>query len=134
VLLTATAPARRGIAVAMRVGLVVTVRVGGRSTRRVEVIATRVRPTPGGGRLIAVTLANRGERIESIGGASLAVTLERRGRIVGRFRFVRRQLLPHTRAVVAFRTRPTVHGPVVARIMIVRPDGRTTARTFRLRL
>jgi hypothetical protein len=27
-----------------------------------------------------------------------------------------------------------VHGPVVARVAIVRPDGGTTARTFRLRL
>ena len=134
VLLTATAPARKGIAVAMRVGLVVTVRVDGRSIRRVEVIATRVRPAAGGGRLIAVTVANRGQRIESIGGARLVVTLVRRGRIIGRFRAGRRQLLPHTRAVVAFRTRSTIHGSVVARIAIVRPDGRTTARTFRLRL
>ena len=134
VLLTATAPARKGIAVAMRVGLVVTVRVSGRSIRRVEVVAARARAAPRGGRLIAVTVANRGERIESIGGARLAVTLLRRGRIIGRFRVARRLLLPHTRAVVAFRTRAAVHGPVAARVAIVRPDGGTTARTFRLRL
>jgi hypothetical protein len=134
VLLTATAPARKGIAVAMRVGLVVTVRVSGRSIRRIEVVAARARAAPRGGRLIAVTVANRGERIESIGGARLAVTLLRRGRIIGRFRVARRLLLPRTRAVVAFRTRAAVHGPVVARVAIVRPDGGTTARTFRLRL
>ena len=133
VLVTATAPAGRGIAVAMRVGLVVTVRVGGRSIRRVEIVAARARGVPGGGRLVAVTVANRGERIESIGGARLAVTLERRGRIIGRFRVPRRQLLPHTRAVVAFRVRSSARGPVVARVAIVRPDGRTAARAFRLR-
>ncbi len=123
VLLTATAP-----------GGVVTVRVGGRSIRRVEVVAARTQPAPGGGRLVAFTVANLGERVETIGGARLAVTLARRGRIIGRFRVPRRQLLPHTRTVVAFRTRSAVHGPVVARIAIVRPDGRTSARTFRLRL
>lgn len=134
VLLTATAPAAKGIEVGMRVGLVVTVRVGGRSIRRVEIVAARTRTAPGGGRLVAVTVANRGERIEPIGGERLAVTLVRRGRIIGRFRVAQRELLPHTRAVVAFRTRPVVRGPIVARVAIVRPDGRTIARTFRLRL
>lgn len=134
VLLTATATAGKGIAVGMRVGLVVIVRVSGRTTRRVDVVSARARAAPGGRRLIAVTVANRGERIETIGGARLAVTLVRRGRIIGRFRIARRQLLPHTRAVVVFRTRAAVHGPVVARVAIVRPDGRTTGRTFRLRL
>ncbi len=134
VLLTATASGGKGIAVAMRVGLVVTVRIGGRSIRRVEVVAVRSRAAPGGRRVIAVTVANRGERIESIGGAPLAVTLVRRGHIIGRFRVARRQLLPHSRAVVTSRTRSTVHGPVVARVSLVRPDGRTTTHTFRLRL
>ena len=134
VLLTATAPAAKGIAVAMRIGLVVTVRVGGRSIRRVEIVAARTGAAPGGGSLVAVTVANQGERIESIGGEHLAVTLVRRGRIIGRFRVAQRELLPHTRAVVAFRTGPVVRGPVVARVAIVRPDGRITTRAFRLRL
>jgi hypothetical protein len=134
VLLTATAPVGKAIAVGMRIGLVVTVRVGGRTTRRVEVVAARARAAPGGGRLIAVTVANRGGRIESIGGARLTATLVRRGRVIGRFRVARRQLLPHTRAVIVFRSASAVHGPVVTRIAIVRPDGRTTTRTFRLRL
>jgi hypothetical protein len=134
VLLTATAPVGKAIAVGMRIGLVVTVRVGGRTTRRVEVVAARTRAAPGGGRRIAVTVANSGGRIESIGGARLTATLVRRGRVIGRFRVARRQLLPHTRAVVVFRSPAAVHGPVVTRVAIVRPDGRTTTRTFRLRL
>jgi hypothetical protein len=134
VLLTATAPGGKGIAVGMRVGLVVTVRVSGRSIRRVEVVAARARSAPGGARLIAVTVANRGGRIESIGGARLAVTLMRRGRVIGRFRVARRPLLPHTRVIVVFRQRSVVRGVVVARVAIARPDGRMTARRFRLRL
>ncbi|HEY8644776.1 MAG TPA: hypothetical protein VIL77_02740 [Gaiellaceae bacterium] len=135
VLLTATAAAGKGIAIGMRVGLVVTVRVGGRSIRRVEVVAARIRQAPGGaGRLIAVTVANRGARIESIGGARLAVTLLRRGRVIGCFRVARRPLLPYTRAVVTIRCRAVVRGVLVARVAIVRPDGRTAARRFRLRM
>ena len=134
VLLTATASGSKGIAVDMRVGLVVTVRIGGRSIRRVEVVAVHTRAARGGRRLIAITVANLGERIESIGGGRLAVTLVRRGRIIGRFRVARRQLLPHSRAVVAYGTRSMVRGPVVARVSLARPDGRTTTRMFRLRL
>jgi hypothetical protein len=130
VLVTALAPTGNGIAVGMRVGLVVTVRVPGPSLRRVEVVAARARP---GGRLIDVTVANRGGRIESIGGAQLAVTLIRRGRVIGRFRVARRPLLPHTRAVFTIRCR-TVRGALVAQVAIVRPDGRTAARRFPLRL
>jgi hypothetical protein len=136
VLVTATTtPAGKRIAVGMRVGLVVTVRVDGRGVRRVEVVAARARAAPGGRRLIAVTVANRGDRIESIGGARLAVTLTRRGRVLGRVPIVRpRPLLPHTRAVVTFRWRPVVRGVVIARVAIVQPDGKTSARGFRLRM
>jgi hypothetical protein len=134
VLLVATEPGGKGIAVAMRVGLVVTVRVSGRSIRRVEVVTARARPTPGIGRLIAVTIANRGDRIELIGGRRLAVTLLRRGHAVGRCQGARRALLPRTRAVVTVRCRAAVRGPFVARVAIVRPDGRTAARSFRLRM
>lgn len=130
VLLTANARAGKGIAVAMRVGLTVTVRVSGRSIRRLEVVSARARAS----RLIAVTIANRGNRIESIGGTRLAVTLLRGGRTVGRLRCARRALLPHTSAVVTFRSRAGIHGAVVARIAVVQPGGGTTARRFRLRL
>jgi hypothetical protein len=134
VLLAATAPSGKTIAVAMRVGLVVTVRVSGRSIRRVEVVAARARPTAGVGRLIAVTIANRGDRIESVGGTRLAVKLARRGRAAGRCQGPRRALLPHTSAVVTVRCRAAGHGGVVARIALLRPDGKTATRSFRLHL
>jgi hypothetical protein len=135
VLLTAMAPARKGVAVELRVGLVVTVRVAGRRVRRLEVVAARAKRLPGGrGRLISVTVANRGDVIESLGGARLEVTLLRRGRAIAHFRGVRRKVLPRSRAVVSFRCRAPSGGDVVARIAVARPGGGVAARTFRLRL
>jgi tellurite resistance protein len=46
----------------------------------------------------------------------------------------RRPLLPRTQAIVVFRQRSVLHGVVVARVAIARPDGRMTARSFRLRM
>ncbi|HEX4679323.1 MAG TPA: hypothetical protein VH210_09025 [Gaiellaceae bacterium] len=135
VLVTATAPSKTAIAVEMRVGLVVTVRVAGRMTRRVEVIAARVRHLPGKrGRVVLVTVANRGDVIESIGGAQLGVTLLRRGRAVARFRVPRRKVLPRTSAVVRFRWPAHIRQGLVARIAVARPGGGTTTRAFRLKL
>jgi hypothetical protein len=129
VLLTAFAPGRKGIAVGIRLGVVVTVRVPGRRLRRLAVLAAHARA-----RLLSVTVANRGDVIESIGSASLRVALLRRGRTVARFRATRRQLLPHTRAVLRFRLRTSVRGAVVARITVTQPSGATSAQRFPLRL
>jgi hypothetical protein len=135
VLVTATARSKRAIAVEMRVGLVVTVRVAGRTIRRVEVIAAHVRRLPGTrGRLVLVTLANRGDVIESIGGARLKVTLLRHGRTVARARVPRRKVLPHTSAVVRFRWPARIRQSLVARIAVVGPGGGTVTRAFRLKL
>jgi hypothetical protein len=134
VLLTATKLKRKGLAVAMRVGLVVAVRVSGRSIRRVEALAARARPTPRGGRLIAVTIANRGDRIESIGGSALELSLSRRGRVLARLHGARRKLLPRTRAVVTFHVPPRIRGDVLARVTVTRPGGKAAARRFLLRL
>jgi hypothetical protein len=134
VLVTATKLNRKGIVVAIRVGLVVAVRVSGRSIRRVEVLTARARPAPRGGRLVAVTIANRGDRIESIGGSALKLSLVRRGRVLARLRGVRRKLLPRTRAVVTFHVPPRIRGEVVALVAIARPVGKPVARRFPLRL
>jgi hypothetical protein len=135
VLVTATVRSKTAIAVAMRVGLVVTVRVAGRRIRRVEVIAAHVTHLAGRrGRLVLVTVANRGDVIESIGGAQLEVTLLHHGRTVAQLRVPRRKVLPRTSAVVRFRWPTHVRQGLVARIAVVRPGGRTTTRTFRLKL
>jgi hypothetical protein len=134
VLLTATGLNRKGIAVAMRVGLVVAVRVSGRSIRRVEVLTARARRTPLGGRLIAVTIANRGDRIESIGGSALELSLAQRGRVLARFHGIKRKVLPRTRAIVTFHVPPRIRGDVVAFVTVRRPGGKAVARRFPLRL
>lgn len=136
VLVTATvARSKTAIAVEMRVGLVVTVRVAGRRIRRVEVIAAHVRRLPGKrDRLVLLTVANRGDVIESIGGAQLEITLLRHGRTVARLRLPRRKLLPRTSAVVKFRWPAHIRQGLVARIAVARPGGGTTTRAFRLKL
>jgi hypothetical protein len=135
VLVTATVRSKTAIAVELRVGLVVTVRVAGRRIRRIEVIAADVRRLPGTrGHRILVTVANRGDVIESIGGAQLKVTLLRRGRIVGRLRVRPRKVLPHTSAVVRFPWPVHIRHGLVVRIALARPGGGTTTRTFRLKL
>ena len=129
VLLTAQARGRKGVAVGMRIGLVVTVRVDGRLLRRVEVVSLRARHS-----LIVVTIANRGNVIEPVGGAHLQVLLWRAGRIVSRLQGGPRMLLPRTRAVVGFRLRKQTHGPLVAQVRLDRLGGRVATRNFPLRL
>jgi hypothetical protein len=136
VLLTATAPAAGRMAVQMRIGLVVTVRVKGRRISRMTVVSARSRRPPGRGRgsLIDVTLANRGNVIEALAGTRLRVILIRRGRVVARLRPGRRKVLPRTSALVAVRYRGRLRGPVTARVELAQPGGRTAQRSFHLRL
>jgi hypothetical protein len=129
VLLTAFAPGRKGIAVGIRLGVVVTVRVPGRTLRRLAIVAAHARSG-----LFSVTVANRGDVIESVGAASLRIALLRGGRTIARLRGTRRQLLPHTRAVLSFPLRAAVQGPLVARVTLMQPSGAMSARRFPLRL
>ncbi|HEV7641191.1 MAG TPA: hypothetical protein VGO39_10035, partial [Gaiellaceae bacterium] len=112
----------------------VAVRVSGRSIRRVEVLRARARRTPLGGRLVTVTIANRGDRIESIGGSALELSLAQRGRVLARLRGIRRKVLPRTRAVVMFHVPARIRGDVVAFVTVRGPGGNATARRFPLRL
>jgi hypothetical protein len=135
VLLTATAPSAKGVAIQLRVGVVVTVRVKGRLVHRVEVTAARLRRRPlQRSRLIELTFANRGNVIESIGGPRLRITLLRRGRVIARLPAARRKVLPHTAALVVVRYRGRSHGPATIRVTLPKPGGRTAVRSFTLRL
>jgi hypothetical protein len=135
VLLTATTPSAKGVAIELRVGVVVTVRVKGRLVHRIEVTAARLRRRPPRrGRLIELTLANRGNVIEWIGGSRLRITLLRRGRVIAHLETGRRKVLPHTAAVVVVRYRGRSHGPATIRVVLPRPGGRTAVRSFPLRL
>jgi hypothetical protein len=136
VLVTATVRSKAAIGVEMRVGLVVTVRVPGRRIRRIEVVAAHVRRLPGRrDRIVVVTVANRGDVIESIGGAGLKITLLRHGRTVARLRVPRRKLLPRSSALLRLRwpAHLPAHQAVVARIAVVGPGGGRTTRAFWLK-
>jgi hypothetical protein len=131
-LLTATVPGSKGVAVGMRVGLVVTVAVKGRLTRHVAVVAVHGRREPGGRSLVSVTLVNRGDVIESVGGPLFQVRLSRHGRVLARPRVARRKILPRSTAVLTFRCR--ARGVVVVRIVPGSTGRHAPARSFRLRM
>jgi hypothetical protein len=133
VLLSAVAPSSRGVVVRMRIGLVVSVRVAGLVVHRVAVLGARVRRF-GRDRLLELTLANRGNVIETIGAGRLRVTLLQRGRAVAHYLAGRRELLPRTSGLVRLRYRGRVHVVMTARIELWGTAHHWAVRRFRLRL
>ncbi len=133
VLLTATAPAARGIPVRMRVGIAVTVRVPGTVVRRLVVHALRVRRV-GRRRLVELTLVNRGNVIEAIRGTRLTVVLRRRGRVVARLLVRPQLLLPRTIGIVVVGYGGRVRGRVTAQPVLRGAGAPVIARRFPLRL
>ncbi len=135
VLLTTRPVARAGLAVRMRLGVVVVVRVPGRIVHRLGAVRLRVRRA-GRTRLLDVLLANRGNVTETIGPRCTALTLRRGRRILARLHPVRRNLLPHATGLVEFRYRGAARGRVTAHV-VARPGprcGKAQPRTFVVRL
>jgi hypothetical protein len=123
-LLLASRPLARGaVAVRMRLGIVVLVRVPGRVVHRLALTALRAHR-----RVLTLTLVNRGNVTETLLGRALTVTLWRRGRLVVRLHALSREVLPRTRAVLELRYRGRLRGPVVARAELGK-----LRRTFHLR-
>jgi hypothetical protein len=113
VLLTSRPPARRGVPVRLRLGVVVVVRAPGKIVRRVSAISLHVRRA-GKARVLGLLLANRGTVTESVGGSCTLLWLHRSGRILARLRAVERRILPHTRGLVEFVYRGRLRGRVQA--------------------
>ena len=113
VLLTSRPPARRGVPVRLRLGVVVVVRAPGKVVRRVSAISLHVRRA-GKARVLGLLLANRGTVTESVGGSCTLLWLHRSGRILARLRAVERRILPHTRGLVEFVYRGRLRGRVQA--------------------
>jgi hypothetical protein len=109
----------------MRLGVRVSVRVPGNIVRRVAVRGLRVRRR-GRSRSLDVTVANLGDVIET---SAVTIVLSGRGR-VERVHAELREVLPHTRAILAARYSGRLRGRVLARVEV---DG-TARRSFRLRL
>jgi len=121
VLLTMQPPRAAGVAVRMRIGVVVFVRVAGRIVHRLELGALKVRR-----RVLEAAIANRGNVVERV---RVRVSLWRGGHVLIRLRPVARTLLPHSWGIERFRYRGLWRGWVTARV-----EAGALRRTFRIRL
>jgi hypothetical protein len=111
-LLLASRPlVRSAVAVRMRLGVVVVLRVPGRIVHRLRVLAVRAR-----GRLVTVRLANQGNVTELLEGGQVVLTLWHRGHLLAQLAAAPRELLPGAAGILEYRYRGPVHGLVVARL------------------
>lgn len=135
VLLTTRPRPGRTLAVRLRIGIVVVVRVPGRIVRRLVPLGLRVRRA-GRVRLLELRVANRGNITETLSRRCLSVSLRRRGREVARLRPIARQFLPRSSGLAEIRYAGRLRGWVTVRVGPSRrpPCGRVLPRTFRIRL
>jgi hypothetical protein len=122
VLLFTTGPSRTaGVAIRMRIGVVVFVRVAGKIVHQLELRRVEVRR-----RVLEATVANRGNVVER---TRVLVTVSRSGHVLARLRSARRTFLPHSRGIERIRCPSRLRGWVTARI-----EAGTIRRTLRVRL
>jgi hypothetical protein len=135
VLLTTRPRRRSGVAVKMRLGIVVVVRVPGVIVRRLELLGLRV-GRAGRARLLELSVANRGNITEALDRTCLSVSLRRRGRELARLSPAARDLLPRTIGIVEIRYRGRLRGRITARVEHSgrAPCGRGLRRTFPIQL
>jgi hypothetical protein len=133
VLLTTRPWRSAGVAVRMRIGVVIVVRAPGRVVRSVAVRGLRLRRV-GRARTLEVVLANRGNVTETLDAGRIRLTLVRKGSRSS-VRPVMRELRPRTNGVVQFRYRGRLAGWVTARVRLTLEPGRPViSRTFRVKL
>jgi hypothetical protein len=132
--LLSTRPLGRGrVAVRVRMGVVVVVRVPGSVVRRLQL--RRLRVVRGRRRALELLVANRGNVTESLEGARAVVSLTRSGRRVATLVASRRDVRPRTRGIVEFRFRGHARGRMTVRVVIPGEPGRSALRrTYRIRL
>jgi len=117
-----TQPARgSGVAIRMRIGVVVFVRIAGRIVHRLELGALRVRR-----RTFEVVVSNRGNVVERV---HVRILLLRGSHVLARLDSAGRTLLPHSRAIERFRRSSRLRGPMTARVEVGEVQ-----RNFRIRL
>jgi hypothetical protein len=133
VLLTTRPRRGRGVAVRMRIGVVVVVRTPGRIVRRVALGGLRVRRS-GRARVLELGLANRGNVTETIDGVCLRVWIAR-GSARARLRHEVRDLRPRTSGIVQVPYRGRLRGWTTVRVEFVgEPGRRHVIQTFRVKL
>jgi hypothetical protein len=132
VLFTTRRRVRDGLAVRVRMGVVVVVRAPGEVVRRLALRGLRAVRT-GQGRLLELVVVNRGNVTELLARGRTVVSVERDGRRLARLTAKTRSLRPGTRGVLRFPIRRRLAGTVLARVDLVVEDGRIQ-RVYRLRL
>lgn len=132
VLLTTRRRVQDGVAVRMRMGVVVVVRAPGAVVRRLELRGLRV-VRRARVRTLELVVVNRGNVTESLSRDAASVTLYRSGRRVARLVAAPRTLRPGTRGVVQFRCPPHLAGAFRASVEVTGAS-RGFGRTYRVRL
>jgi hypothetical protein len=120
VLMTTRPSSLDTLAVRVRLGVVVAVRVPGKVVRRVRVLRVRVTH----GRTLRLLVANRGNVTEKPVRGCLRLTLRRHRRLVARLRPLVHELLPRTAGLVELRYRIRKHGPLVVHVLPTRRSAR----------
>jgi hypothetical protein len=132
VLFTTRRRAADGLAVRVRMGVVVVVRAPGTIVRRIALMG--LRPVAAGRRrALELILLNRGNVTETLARGRITIALERGGRRLVRLGSEARSLRPGTRGVLRFPLGRRVAGLVLARVDLVTDAGRVR-RVYRLRL
>jgi hypothetical protein len=132
-LLLTTRPRRSaGVAVRMRLGIVVVVRAPGRVVRRLAVRALKVHRA-GARRVLELRVANRGNVTEVLARGRVRVTLGR-GATRAVLRATPRELRPRTSGLVQLAYRGRLRGWVTARVEIAADGVPVARRAFRVRL
>ena len=113
--LTTRASGRHGVAVRLRIGVLVLARVPGRIVRRLVVGPLHVRQH-GRAHVLELAIRNAGNVTERLPPGRIVLTLLRRGHVVARLRPPGRELLPHGRALVSSLFRGGLRGPATVRV------------------
>src|SRR5574340_1743679 len=123
-----------GVAVRMRMGVVVVVRAPGTVVRRIVVGTLRVtRPGHGRSRVLELAVANRGNVTEAIARSDATLSLFQGARRVAKLSATPRELRPRTRGLLQFLYRGAVRGRATARVDITLVgEGRILQRVFRI--
>jgi len=132
VLVTTRPRAGARIGVRMEIGVVVVVRVPGVVVHRLALGRLSVR-RHGTRTMLELRISNLGNVTEPVGPGRLRVELLQGGRVAGRARPARRELLPRSRGIEEIACRGHVTGAVMV-LVELRRGGRTLRRVFHLRL
>ena len=133
VLLTTRPWRAAGVAVRMRIGVLVVVRAPGRIVRAVAVRGLRLRRV-GRARALELVVVNRGNVTETLDASRIRLSIQHGGAGTS-LRPEARELRPRTSGVVQFRYRGRLAGWVTARLGLELGPGRpVVSRTFRVKL